>query len=170
MVLRFANIATLAALSVGALMAPALGQSVRILGEHNAWSAYATTESAGQICFVLSRPTATEPTPTGYSDAYLYITHRPSQGIRSEINLVAGYQFASGSEATLTVGGQSFSLFTQDDAAWLDDPAQSASAVQAIRAGSTLSITGTSADGRSVRQTFSLSGATAAGRAMDGAC
>ena len=63
MAFRFANIVTLAAIVTGACLSPALGQSVRILGEHNAWSAYATTESAGQICFVLSRPTATEPTP-----------------------------------------------------------------------------------------------------------
>ncbi|WP_421952800.1 invasion associated locus B family protein [Pelagibacterium sp.] len=170
MAFRFANLATLAAIVSGALLSPALGQSVRILGEHNAWSAYATTESAGQICFVLSRPTATEPIPAGFTEAYFYITHRPAQAIRSEINLVAGYQFAPGSTATLTVGSQSFELFTQGDAAWMADPAQSGNAVQAIRAGSTMSVTGTSADGQSVRQSFSLSGATAAGRSMDGAC
>jgi hypothetical protein len=170
MAFRFAAIVTLAAIATGPVMSPALGQSVRILGEHNAWSAYATTENAGQICFVLSRPTATEPVPAEFADAYFYITHRPAQGIRSEINLVAGYQFAPESFATLTVGSQSFELFTEGDAAWMADPAQSANAVQAIRAGSIMSVTGTSADGQSVRQTFSLSGATAAGRSMDGAC
>lgn len=167
---RFARSATLALLALSGLLSPALGQSVRILGEHNAWSAYATPEGAGQICFVLSRPTATDPAPAGYGDAYLYITHRPAQGIRSEINLVAGYQFAPGSTATLAVGGQDFALFTENDAAWLSDPAQSGAAVQAIRAGSTLTVTGTSVDGQSVQQTFSLSGATAAGRAADDAC
>jgi hypothetical protein len=170
MAFRFANIVTLAAIVTGACLSPALGQSVRILGEHKAWSAYATTESAGQICFVFSRPTATEPTPAGFTEAYFYITHRPTQSVRAEINLVAGYQFAPESTATLTVGSQDFELFTQDDAAWMADPAESATAVQAIRAGSTMSVTGTSADGQSVRQTFSLSGATAAGRSMDGAC
>src|SRR5688572_14333973 len=83
-------------------------QSVRILGDHNAWSAYATTESAGKICFVLSRPSGTEPMPEGYSEGYFYITHRPSEGIRSEINVVAGYEFAPDSTAILRVGGQSF--------------------------------------------------------------
>ena len=68
------------------------------------------------------------------------------------------------------VGSQDFELFTEGDAAWMADPSQSANAVQAIRAGSTMSVTGTSADGQSIRQTFSLSGATAAGRSMDGAC
>ncbi|AEQ53258.1 invasion associated locus B family protein [Pelagibacterium halotolerans] len=170
MAFRFADILTIATIATGVCLSPALGQSVRILGEHNAWSAYATTESAGQICFVLSRPTATEPTPAGFTEAYFYITHRPAQGIRSEINVVSGYQFEPQSMATLTVGSQNFELFTEGDAAWMAEPGQSETAVQAIRAGSTMSVTGTSADGQSVRQSFSLSGATAAGRAMDGAC
>jgi hypothetical protein len=68
------------------------------------------------------------------------------------------------------VGGQNFALFTQDDAAWLADPSQSGAAVQAIRGGSTMTIEGTSLAGQTVRQTFSLSGATAATGAMDGAC
>ena len=167
---RFVTIVTIAALVTGAWLFPALGQSVRVLGEHNAWTAYATAESAGQICFVLTRPTATDPTAAGFTEAYFYITHRPAQGIRSEINLVSGYQFEPESTAVLTVGSQTFDLFTQEDAAWMADPSQSETAVQAIRAGSTMSITGTSADGQSVRQSFSLSGATAAGRSMDGAC
>lgn len=158
----------LAALSLWAM--PAAAQSVRILGEHNAWSAYATTESEGRICFVLARPTSTEPGSAGSGDAYFYITHRPAQNIRSEINLVAGYEFAPDSTATLSVGGQSFALFTQNDAAWLAEPGQSGAAVQAIRAGSTMVVEGTSLAGQTVRQTFSLSGATAATGDIDGAC
>lgn len=156
-----------------ALLAPTLpaqAQSVRILGDHNAWSAYATTESAGRICFVLSRPTATDPVPEGFTEAYFYITHRPTEGVRSEINVVAGYEFAPDSQATLSVGGQNFALFTAGDAAWLADPGQAAAATQAIRAGSSMTIQGTSQRGILVRQTFSLSGATAASRSIDAEC
>lgn len=162
-----------ASLSLFALLAltlPAQAQSVRILGDHNAWSAYATSESAGKICFVLSRPTSTDPMPESFSEAFFYITHRPSEGIRSEINIVAGYEFAPDSQATLSVGGQNFALFTAGDAAWLADPSQASAATQAIRAGSTMTVQGTSQRGISVRQTFSLSGATAASRAIDSEC
>src|SRR5690554_5125758 len=103
----------LPAVLVAVIGQPAAAQSVRVLGEHSAWSAYATTQSSDQICFVLSRPTATEPQPAGFSGGYFYITHRPGQGVRSEINVVAGYGFAPGTEARLTVGTQAFALFTQ---------------------------------------------------------
>lgn len=160
----------LAMLAASLICGPAAAQSVIILGDHNAWSAYATTESAGQICFVLSRPTTTEPEPEGFEEGYFYITHRPSEGIRSEINLVSGYEFAPDSTATMTIGSQSFELFTAGDAAWLADPGQSGTAAQAIRAGATMVIEGTSQRGVRVRQSFSLSGATAASREIDSEC
>lgn len=152
------------------LSAPAFAQSVRILGDHNQWSAYATTENVGRICFALTKPTTVEPHPDGYSEAYFYITNRPSEGVRTEINLVAGYNFAPDTQAVLSVGGQSFALFTRGDAAWLADPSQSGAAAQAIRAGSTMTIEGTSERGIKVRQVFSLSGATAASRAIESGC
>lgn len=159
----------LAATALAATALPAMAQSVRVLSEHNAWTAYATTENSGQICFVLSRPTATEP-DAGATEAYFYITHRPDRGVRSEINIVTGYGFDAQGTASLIVGSQSFELYTQDDAAWLADTSQASSAIQAIRGGSTMVVEGTRADGSTVRQTFSLSGATAATNAIDGTC
>ncbi|RDE09648.1 invasion associated locus B family protein [Pelagibacterium lacus] len=149
---------------------PALAQSVRILGEHSAWSAYATAEGAERICFALSRPTQTSPQPSGFTQGYFYITHRPGQAIRSEINIVPGYAFAPGSAARLSVGGQSFALYVEDDAAWLADPNQTAAATQAIRGGSTMTVEGTALGGETVSQTYSLSGATAATNAINDAC
>lgn len=156
-----------AVLTGSALPAPA--QSVRVLGEYTAWSAYATAQSVGQICFMLSRPTASEPRQDG-SDSYFYITHRPSEGVRSEISLVAGYVFAPQGAARLIVGADSFALVTEGDGAWLADPAQAETVVAAIRAGATMTVEALAASGQMVRQTFSLIGATAAGRAIAEAC
>lgn len=161
--------AVLATTAIAVTAVPAMAQSVRVLSEHNAWTAYSTTQSTGQICFVLSRPTTTEPQAAA-SEGYFYITHRPDQDVRSEINVVMGYALDAQGTATLSVGGQSFALYTQDDAAWLADTSQSGSALQAIRGGSTMVVEGTSADGTTVRQTFSLSGATAATNAIDAEC
>ena len=146
----------------------AVAQSVRVLGDFRDWSAYSATEGAGPVCFALSKPSAVSPTPDGYTEAYLYLTNRPAESVRNEFNLVAGFSFAPDSPATATVGGQSFSLFTENDAAWLLDPGQSDLLASAMRAGSTLVIDGTTARGIRVSQTFSLSGATAASRAIEG--
>jgi hypothetical protein len=158
-------VAALAALL--ALVGAADAQSVRLIGDYRNWSAYSASEGAGALCFAMSKPTEVSPTPDGYTAAYLYLTNRPGEGIRNEFNLVAGFNFAPDQPATLSVGGQTFELFTENDAAWLLDPALGDSLAGAMRAGSTLTIDGTSDRGIRVTQVFSLSGATAASRAIE---
>ncbi len=158
-------------LVAGALIASAAqAQSVRLLGDYSDWSAYTASEGAGKVCFVLSQPEDVRPEPQGYDEAYLYLTHRPSEGVRSEFNLIAGYDFAPESEPTLSIDGQTYPLFAESDSAWLDDPAQGDTVAGRMRAGATLTVTGTSAQGTEVVQTFSLSGVTAASRAIDQEC
>lgn len=146
---------------------PAAAQSVRLIGDFRDWSAYSASEGAGPLCFALSRPTSVTPQPDGFTGAYLYLTNRPTEGVRYEFNLVAGFPFAPGQPAIASVGGQNFELFTENDAAWLLDPAQGDNLASAIRAGSTLTIDGTTDRGIRVSQTYSLSGATAASRAIE---
>jgi hypothetical protein len=149
---------------------PVAAQSVRLIGDYRDWSAYSATEGTGAICFALSIPKEVTPTPEGFTQAYLYLTNRPSEGVASEFNLVAGFPFQPGAAATVTVGGQVFDLFTENDSAWLMDPAKGSGLAGAIRAGSTLTVDGVSAAGVAVTQIFSLSGATAAQRAIEGGC
>lgn len=165
---KFAVALALAASLV--LPGAAMAQSVRLLGEHRAWSSYAASDSAGAVCFAMTKPTSVRPEPDGYSQAYLYITNRPGENVANEFNLVAGFSFQPDSMATVSVGGQSFNLFTQNDAAWLDDASQSGALASAIRAGSTLTVEGTTAGGIKVVQTYSLSGATAASQSISGGC
>ncbi|HHY51174.1 MAG TPA: hypothetical protein GYA10_15685 [Alphaproteobacteria bacterium] len=159
--------AVLAAFIIAFAAAPAAAQSVRLLGDFRDWSAYAANEAAGPLCFALSKPTQVSPVPDGYTEAYLYLTNRPAESVRNEFNLVAGFNFAPDQPATVTVGGQSFELFTENDAAWLLDPAQGDRLASAIRAGSTLTVDGTTDHGIKVTQVYSLSGATAASRAIE---
>jgi len=148
----------------------ATAQSVRLLGDFRDWSSYAASDGTGNVCFALTRPTAVTPQPDGFTAAYLYITNRPAENVSNEFNLVAGFPFQPDSMATVSVGGQSFNLFTQNDAAWLDDAGQADALASAIRAGSTLIVEGTTAAGIKVTQTFSLSGATAASQAIGAEC
>ena len=159
-----------ACLAFAALSLPAAAQSVRVLGDFRDWSAYATSDSAGMICFVLSKPVETAPEPDGYAQAYLYLTHRPAERIRNELNFIAGYTFSPDSTAELTVGGESYELFTSDDAAWLTDTGLSQDVAGQMRAGTSMVIEGENERGIKIRQTFSLSGVTAASRAIDSEC
>jgi hypothetical protein len=149
---------------------PAFAQSVQQIGTFKDWSAYSASEGAGSICFAMSKPTDVSPQPDGYTQAYLYLTHRPADNVSNELNLVAGFDFAPDQPATLTVNGKSYDLFTQKDAAWLLDPKQNDNLAGSMRAGTSLAIQGTNDKGILVTETFSLSGATAASHAIDSGC
>ena len=148
----------------------ALAQSVTSIGDFKDWSAYSASEGAGAVCFALSKPATVDPSPDGYTQAYLYLTHRPAENVSNELNLVAGFEFAPDQPATLSVGGKSFDLFTQKDAAWLLDATKNDDLAGAMRAGQSVVIQGTTDKGILVEETFSLSGATAASKAIDAGC
>ena len=161
------------AISIGlaalfSLTGAASAQSVQLIGQFRDWSAYSASEGAGAVCFAMSKPSEVTPSPDGYTQAFLYLTHRPSENVANEINLVAGFEFAPDQPATLTVGGKSFDLFTQKDAAWLLDASQNDNLAGALRAGQSVVIEGTTDKGILVTETFSLSGATAASKAIGG--
>ena len=159
------------ALAIGLCLAgSASAQSVQLIGNFKDWTAYSASEGAGAMCFAMSKPSDVTPSPDGYTQAFLYLTHRPSENVANEINLVAGFEFAPDQPATLQVGGKSFDLFTQKDAAWLLDATQNDSLAGAMRAGQTVVIQGTTDKGILVNETFSLSGATAASKAIDSGC
>lgn len=165
--MKLRAVAAIVTVLVPALSGAAMAQSVKLLGEFRDWTAYTATESTGPVCFALSKPTEVTPSPDEFTEAWLYLTNRPSESVRNELNLVAGFTFAPDTTATATISGQSFELFTDKDAAWLLDPNQNDSLAGALRAGSTVVIEGTSDKGIRITETFSLSGATAASRAIE---
>ena len=152
------------------LTAAVSAQQVRLLGDFRDWSAYTAVDGPGNVCFALSRPVEVAPQPDGFTAAYLYLTNRPAESVANEVNLVAGFAFAPDTPATLQVSGETFDLFTEADAAWLLDPARADGLASAMRAGTTIILEGTSDRGIKIRETFSLSGATAASRAIDAEC
>lgn len=149
---------------------PASAQSVKQLGVFHDWSAYSAASGTGRICFVVARPNEVTPKPDGYTQGYLYLTDRPDEQISNELNLIAGIALSADQPATLTVDGKAFPLFARGDSVWLKDPTQNGNLAGAIRAGSSLAIDLVSDKGAKFQETFSLSGATAASKAMSDAC
>ena len=158
-----------AAVLVAALLPGiAFAQSVKQLGAYRDWTVYSANSGTGQICFAVAKPSQVNPSPDGYSQAYLYLTSRPTDKIANELNLVAGFNLAADQPATLAVAGQTFPLFVQGDAAWLEDPTQNDNLAGQMRAGTTAVIDVTSDKGIKIEETFSLGGATAASKALSG--
>jgi hypothetical protein len=61
-------------------------------------------------------------------------------------------------------------MYTKDQGAWVDNPAEETRFINAMKGGSTMVITGTSRRGTVTTDTYSLKGISAALKRIDGEC
>lgn len=78
-----------------------------------------------------------------------------------EVSFQGGYPFAPDSTVDVTVGGQTFKLFTEGENAWTGSPDEDAKLIAALRGGSEAVVKGRSTRGTRTTDTFSLMGLTA---------
>lgn len=96
------------------------------------------------------------------SEIFFYVTFRKQAGGGGEVHFTGGYPFAPGSQVTVEVGSETFTLITQNEGAWTTGPDQDQVLLAAMRKGSEAIVTGSSARGNITKDTFSLMGFSAA--------
>jgi len=135
-----------------------------LLGQYGEWGAYMATPGGRKICFAIAKPTGVETKPADRprNQPYMFISTRPADKVTNEVSIVVGYPFKTSSEATAQVGGTTFQLYTQNDGAWIKNAAEEAHMVEAMRAGDSAVVKGTSAKGTESTDTYSLKGLTEA--------
>ena len=155
-------LSTLTCLGLIAAASPAFAQSATRIGQHNAWGTYSYAQNNGKVCYVLSVPTSKQPAQLNHGDIFFFVSQKPGQNVAFEPQFIAGYNLQENSKVTVTVGNQSFSMFTKGNSAWMENPAQEPQLVAAMRGGSTMSIKATSGRGNPTSYEFSLRGISAA--------
>lgn len=160
---RFGTAVTVAILANAALAQDTTDNRVAASTD---WSVFQETDPVE--CFSVSAPrdsTATrngEAVEANRSEIQLFVLFRPAASVSGQVAFTGGYPFAGGSTVTLDVGGTAFELFTEGEWAWPATPEDDASIVAAMKRGSDAVLTGQSGRGTITKDTFSLSGFTAA--------
>ena len=147
--------------------APAVGGvQPTLLGMFGDWGAYTAAPGGKKMCFALAKPTSSQTNPPGRprDPAFLFVSTRPGEKVKDEVSVIIGYGFKPNSEATLEIGGASYTMYTQGDGAWVKNAAEEARLVDAMRKGSDATIKGGSARGTATTDVFSLKGL---GQALD---
>lgn len=137
-----------------------------LLGSFKDWSAYTTDTGNGKVCYALSQPKSMAPKGAKRDPVFFLISDWPSRKSKAEPEVVPGYPYKVGSTVTAQVGKDKFTFFTQNDgnsgSAWVKENADEVRLVEAMRRGSRLTVSGTSTRGTDTRDTYSLSGISAA--------
>jgi hypothetical protein len=136
----------------------------QLLGQYDDWGVYTANPNGRKVCFALSKPIKAETDPPNRprDDPYLFISSRPEEKVRDEVSVIFGYAFKPNSEASLEVGGSSYSLYTQSDGGWIKNAAEEQRLINALRRGSDATVKGVSARGATTTDVYSLKGVTKA--------
>ena len=135
------------------------------------WATYTYNTAAGaKVCYAATQPTETAPQGVNRDPVFMFITNRPKEGVKHEVSVITGYPYKEGSKTTVKIGDATFSMYTKDQGAWVDNAAEESRFINAMKAGADMVITGTSRRGTVTTDTYSLKGVTAALKRIDGEC
>jgi hypothetical protein len=156
----------LPALSFAATATP----GAKLVNRFNDWALFDHDTPQMRTCFVLLGPKSSEPAAAKRDSIYFYVSAWPREGVKSEVSVKVGYPLKKGSEVTVTVGANTFKLFTRDDRAFIAEPADEQKLLDALRKGSTMVVQGTSERGTVTKDTYSLAGAPRALQTLLSTC
>ncbi len=140
----------------------AFAQTPTSLGQFKNWTAWSYDGKKGKVCYVHAKPAVQQPNSLNHGDVSFFIRKSPAEGVTNEANFVVGYAFQDNSTVVVDIDGRQFTMFTQNDSAWILNPAEEPELVSAMRAGSKMTVSGTSRRGNQTTYNYSLSGVTAA--------
>ncbi len=161
-------IKTIAVSLVASLSLGSTAQAQKRVDVHKAWSVFEATNGGSKVCWIVSTPekwTATrggQEVKVNRGDIFLMVAVRPKDKVKNEVSFLAGYPFKGGSNVTVSVGSKNFNMFTDGENAWTPSGKDDDRITAAFRGGAKALIKGTSGRGTTTRDTFSLSGFTAA--------
>jgi hypothetical protein len=165
----FARQTLLAAAGLTAVLAasPAFADTAKSLGKFGDWQSFAYSDKAGKVCYAASSPKRSTNNPKGRGDAFVTITHRPSDKSFDVVSITAGYTFKKDAAVEIDVGGSKFDLYTQADTAW---SRADKAVVAAMAKSKSLVVHGSPVKGEATVDTYSLDGFPKALAEINKAC
>jgi len=150
--------------------APAPEVKARLLERIKDWTVFIYEGAEGRVCFAASAPIDMQPKAAKRSPVIFYVTTWQKDGVHKEVSLRQGYAMKANAVATVTVGGQNFSLSADDDKAYAKDPADERKLLDAMVAGGPMTVKATSAKGTQTTDQYSLEGVAAAVQKLEESC
>ncbi|MCB1407395.1 MAG: hypothetical protein KDK01_14365 [Rhodobacteraceae bacterium] len=141
-------------------------ESTNRVAVETAWSVF--VDGNPRECWAVSAPRETVNTRDGRAvsvrrgDILMFATYRQGQGAVAEVSFTGGYPFAEGSTVEVTIGTDTYQLFTDGEWAWAASPEEDARILDAMRRGQDAVLVARSSRGTRTQDTFNLFGLTAA--------
>ncbi|MDA1310782.1 MAG: invasion associated locus B family protein [Proteobacteria bacterium] len=168
--IRFVILLCFICSALAGAVSPSAAQIPKDLGGTGKWTAYTFMDGKNKVCYMASAPVKQQGKYKNRDQPYALITNRPASKSKAEVNFVAGYTFKKDAPVKVTVGNQTFELFSTEGRAWSPDARADAKLVKAMIRGSRMVVRGVASRGTKTTDSYSLSGFTATKKLIDRAC
>lgn len=139
------------------------------LGAFKDWQAFTYKAPDSKVCFAFSEPKSSKASREAKRGPIRFIvTNYPGRKVAGQVSTIIGYPFKEGAPVKLEIDDSEFTLFPVGDTAWAEN--DDAAIVEAMKAGTTLKISGISWKGTETTDNYSLAGISAAIDEIDSAC
>lgn len=158
------------------LSGTAFAQSApKTLGSFGDWHAFELQQGKSRTCYIVARPKSEAPKGIKRSDPYILVSDTPAQKVDHQFSINFGYDIKKDSAPDLTIGSDHFPLVVfekpgYEKTGWAKDNAGDNAIASAMEKGESLTAKAVSARGTATTDTYSLSGVSAALKAIAGAC
>jgi hypothetical protein len=150
--------------------APAPEAKAKLLEKIKDWAVYIHDSAEGRVCFAATAPSDMQPKTAKRTPVVFYVTTWQKEGVHNEVSVKQGYAMKANATATVTVGGQTFTLTADDDKVYAKDPAEERKLLVAMGAGGSMTVKAAPAKGAATTDRYSLDGLALAMQKLQEAC
>ena len=133
-------------------------EDLKSIGKFKDWETFTVTENNNKICFAQSIPILRAPKKFERNPSRLFISFRPTEGIKDEVSATSGYTFQKEKIVKAKSGKKTFDFFAQEDFAWILDTEVEQKFIQAMKKASRVMIIGRTGKGKQTIDHYSLMG------------
>ena len=165
-----------AALAVAGTAWGALAASPpKSIGSFGDWSAWEIADGKNRVCYVATKPKTSDDKGLKRTTVQIQVSNRTADKVKNEVGVYVGYPIRPNSKVTATVDTEAFELTPSSqkgyrETAWIHETARERQFVDAMMKGSALKVSATPEKGNATTDTYSLSGVTAALKAIADRC
>ena len=136
-------------------------EDLKSIGKFKDWETFTVTENNNKICFAQSIPILRAPKKFERNPSRLFISFRPTDGIKDEVSATSGYIFQKNGVKAKT-GKKTYDFYSQEDFAWIHDTEEEQRFIKAMKKAKRVMIIGRTEKGKQTIDHYSLMGFTKA--------
>ena len=139
-------------------------------GKSGAWQAKEFKDGTSKICYIISKPIATNPSDLNRGEHAFMITNFQDDGTSHEASVDTGFTFKPKSTVEVIIKDNQYKFFTLENRAWLADGQNGKKLIKDMKNGARVLVKSVSSRGTKITDTYSLIGFTKALESIDKAC